>query len=436
MEQYRTDVQSLISFFERLEFQPVENPLVKQAVEECQSRHVEFLQDVRGMSLVGYYRDRGLRGDAQLESGDKIVARIRKMLDEIKPSPKYDEGRSDIQIQMHEKMLRSAIPHIYQREWIVNPDAVLKRNGLTSVRRHMIFACPRRFGKTTAIQMMLLSLLVNLPFRTEIVVFSNGEAASLMMLTGVQRLAHMHDVNVAKYLKRVNDNGRVVLYYIPPGKTQFTANCVTALPGAGDGLRGNGGDIVIAEEMAFMKPYTLEAGLAPILQKKDAVLWAISSQEMKQDNFFNALMSEKDTKGEPLFDVTRITYVCDKCAQEKFLTECDHVKVERPHYLDDSSLQVIKALMKNNPALFNAEILGITSDINVRVFPPTTLSEFMMSPKIEPVECPKFMHMYIDPSGGGKNRSAAVTVSFMSDGTLLVSGDLECEFFLDFHRFG
>lgn len=90
-------------------------------------------------------------------NGDKRLAAIRKTLDS------FGMTRSQNQKIFHDAFVQSVLPLIYQSEWPLVADRVLRDLGIPCVRAETMIMTPRREGKTMSVAMFIVAVMINVP---------------------------------------------------------------------------------------------------------------------------------------------------------------------------------------------------------------------------------------------------------------------------------
>lgn len=142
-------------------------------------------------------------GNTSSLTGDDVMRRINFVLNEF---PKYipDIHRAEHQIQFHNEVLHALIPRIYRSEWASQSTSILKRYSITKCYPEILLCTPRRFGKTTAVVLLIVALIYSIP-KVTIAIFSTAKRTSGKLKTAVNalldRLPHidkLRDVNNAE----------------------------------------------------------------------------------------------------------------------------------------------------------------------------------------------------------------------------------------------
>lgn len=79
--------------------------------------------------------------------GDKILAKIRYMLDNIVVNGKKIV-RNNEQVKFIDAYVQALLPKIYDTEWHTNSERILKQEGIRKIWRYVISILARRGGKT------------------------------------------------------------------------------------------------------------------------------------------------------------------------------------------------------------------------------------------------------------------------------------------------
>ncbi len=412
----------LLSLIARLEHTPltaVSNDLAQQYEE----KHRAWRESVIGVNtetFVRFNQGQSYRRDP-LADGLATVRNIRRTLDSFV----FGNGatRSELQKAMHEKMLMSVLHYIFGDEWLYSSHAIMAQLFPDDVsvvlpKRYMLFACPRRQGKTTGVAMFLAAFLKWAPPRTRIAAFSNTEAASRLLMDEVCFFAHQIDTSGWYRSERAN---RPTLFYSTRGiRDDPFASQLIVCPGSNS--RGIGGQVIILEEAAYIDPGVIMETIAPLLQVRGTVLIGVSSANLDDENHFNAWVKAVDTDTkQPLFDVINIQTMCEACQNANKLS-CEHLNTYEVKHIDPDASKVISVLMQASRDTYLAEMCGITTTKHMKLFEGRLLEGLASAPERRPLEHLTAAMVCIDPAGGGDASHSAVTVvSYTQDGCLLVS---------------
>ncbi len=67
------------------------------------------------------------------------------------------------QITFHQAFLQACLPHIFREDWEANRVRIMEEMGLTRIRPQVLVVTPRRFGKSVAVAIFVISLLLCVP---------------------------------------------------------------------------------------------------------------------------------------------------------------------------------------------------------------------------------------------------------------------------------
>ncbi len=114
-------------------------------------------------------------------SGDEVLAKLRRTLDSL------GFVRHEYQIDFHEEFIKSCLPKIYQAEWEMEYDRILRDFGLTKLQQETLIICPRRYGKTMSVAMFCAAFLWCVP-ECEIAIFSTGQRTARKLMALILRM--------------------------------------------------------------------------------------------------------------------------------------------------------------------------------------------------------------------------------------------------------
>lgn len=112
--------------------------------------------------------------------GDLRLSRLRWYLNSM------GFQRSADQMNFHEHFIQAVLPLIYGDEWDQNSVRVMREFGITELKSEVLCMTPRRFGKSWAIAMFVLAMMLAVP-GIKLAVFSPGSRASGSLMKLVQK---------------------------------------------------------------------------------------------------------------------------------------------------------------------------------------------------------------------------------------------------------
>lgn len=140
-------------------------------------------------------------------AGDKRLAELRKILDMFKWTRSVD------QIKFHEDFIRLCLRQIYGADFEPNRDRLFREFGLSEMKTGSAVTCPRRWGKSVAVGMFIIAMLM-VCLGITIAVFSPTQRQSTAMRESVLKLAHELP---PKYSRRIiSGGGKELLTVLAP----------------------------------------------------------------------------------------------------------------------------------------------------------------------------------------------------------------------------
>jgi hypothetical protein len=361
-----------------------------------------------------------LHGSTSKTSGRQVYDHIMNCLSVFRVVPGSVRGRSDNQIKVHQAGVFANLPFIYGNEWEYNQSAVLKSLGLTTLNQLLLVSTPRRFGKTTAVAMLVAALVYCIPNRYEVLIFAQNLRTSRAMMEKIQGFMCQLPEGEKRIVKCTTSGPACELLFLHQGKNaKVQPSKITALPTGGDNLRGTGGDFLIVEEMSFVSAATMTVNIAPPLKKRNTVFMGISSPSPDKTDLFNTLIEEKDDKGNYHFHTILIQLRCKECI-DKNARYCEHLQKETPAWLNSKRDEVIKLFYKNDPQLFRSEIMGISSSLYRTCLWYERLNHCFNTNRRQITEFVSVIFVFFDPSGGGKASNTGVTSLLYTQDNYLV----------------
>lgn len=121
-----------------------------------------------------------LQRNSRLNAGDMRLEAIRKTLNSM------GLRRSHFQKLFHDHFIRACLPIIYQDDWELSSERVMRELGIEEIRPEFMVITPRRFGKTYSVAMFAAAMLLHVP-GVKIAVFSTGRRASSGLMSEILR---------------------------------------------------------------------------------------------------------------------------------------------------------------------------------------------------------------------------------------------------------
>lgn len=294
--------------------------------------------------------------------GEETYKRTIQMLDEFK-----DKGRqlhrSPDQHRFHEAMMQAAAPHIMGYQDFERARVRL----LTRHKRDVpvvacLILCPRRWGKTACVAMMVAALMHNCP-GIKIVILAQQEKGAVDILNAVKKyFLHIPGAN-AKILK----NDRTEFWCMLPSerlgqrtkeniRTSGDMNTIRAYASNISGFKGAEANLFILEEASRIPELMMSEGVGPMLMVKHTVVIGISTP-LGPDNTFSKLFAKQDPHLEDLFIRFHIDLFCQQCKREGLSPkDCDHKAFMSPPWRLTENSGLSKLFM--SASVYAQETLG------------------------------------------------------------------------------
>lgn len=338
---------------------------------------------------------------------------------------------SDLQTIMQNSMLRSLVPILYKTDFKTHKALIFKRLGLSmaNARSKVAISCPRRFGKSVGVAMIVALALCHME-GVKVMVISTGDRIAKAFVKLVY--ANMPRIPGASPATRVTEKGmRVEIESVVDGAGVM--NELISVPAVEDTVRGTTAQWIIVDEAAFVEPGVFDNVVYPLCSVNDSCLVCISSPPKEADNSFNAMFEKKLPNGSLVFEVVRVSTMCAACIEARRVA-CPHIADPRPHWQSDEGIEELRALMSGNA--FRREIAGSGENDDIKAFNMIDITHVFKTWKAlytaQPVRPPAqvanpvrpaydFIFVGMDPSGGGTNSRTAITAfAFEPDDTITV----------------
>lgn len=109
-------------------------------------------------------------------------------------------------------------------------------------------------------------------------------------------------------------------------------------------LKGTGGDIIVAEEAAYMDLRVFFEVIVPLLEMERTSLICISTI-LESFNFYSKLLDLRDPDGNQLFETLRFELICEACKASDTPEKCTHMLHLVPRWQSAERHKRIKMVM-------------------------------------------------------------------------------------------
>jgi hypothetical protein len=157
------------------------NPLFQTLIEESKgylSRIAE--QDARDRQMTPIYET--LTADSrssQVMIGMDLYHEAFRLIDEFRMQRSTDQRR------FHEAIFLTVAPHIIKEDYPRVREELLAKHGRDNENMATLILCPRRWGKTTSVA-MIMAVLMRVCRGVQIVIFSTGKSSSCSLLRQIK----------------------------------------------------------------------------------------------------------------------------------------------------------------------------------------------------------------------------------------------------------
>jgi len=338
--------------------------------------------------------------------GDK---RVRDMQQALEYLDAHGFPRSKHQKIFHRAFLAASYAQFYGDDLPQNLPRLLKENGWSELRSDVAIVTPRRFGKTWAVALWAVALLLTQPSH-DVCIYSVAGRVSKMMLQTILRMAFILAQSpqfAGGSLVSVNKNEEIVW------RTQDGyENSVNAYPAKPETLRGTGSKrktgTVILEEASFIPPDVVMSIVAPTLTRKGVNLICITTIN-RHDQVMKSFTSATYDDGRPVMLSLTYQLVCTKCRAEGKASECTHMLNDIPHWSSIGQHRKLKAMMRAQKETYEREIRGLDISDNLQpAFASPAVLALRDSPWQEQMSNQHLIVITVDPCAGGARSAFAV----------------------------
>ncbi|HSG64495.1 MAG TPA: hypothetical protein VLD39_05820 [Gammaproteobacteria bacterium] len=179
-----------------------------------------------------------------------------------------------------------------------------------------------------------------------------------------------------------------------------------------DAARGKNPDAAWCDEASYVNNEEFRSSLLPLISVRNRVLVLTSTMKMQMGNAFNDILEQKR------FGDTRVQVVymdgglCTRCRERGVVGQCAHMEHYMPRWITIRERNAIRALLRNDKAAYEAEILNSTANAP---FWAAFVAEHVdaMFARHVPLrtDTAHTLVMGIDPSNFGASNYAFVTVA-------------------------
>ena len=275
---------------------------------------------------------------------------------------------------------------------------------------------PRRFGKTIALSVFTAAILLTRGCSV-LVMSMSGRAADSLLAAIREAIVNMIKTIGAPVVITANSKQEFAfrLHGIP--------RSVKSLPSMN--IRGQGGDIILLDEVCFMNLSTLLESVFPMAEKKNCILICISSPSPTTLHgiFKNVTMKDSYSGQERrVFNTLSVQLACTRCIHEGQAHKCVHQEhlvcmvcatpplfsdfpAQRPAWKDAARGHMFSELYSalGRSDTFAAESLGLPQLTRNSIYPVQilqTLFNKMDRPQCVDIHQPSFIVIGSDISGG------------------------------------
>ncbi len=333
--------------------------------------------------------------------------RFKKLKETIDMIFQISGLRKEASTMMFIETFMNASAHLVygEADWETHKAKFFRKNRMTRLARMVCIVAPRRFGKTIAIAIFALAMVLTVP-SLPIAIFSTN-----------QRTAQWITKQCARWLSQFpRGNERtctVSTNLIAVISEEAISECRTAserrnhpsisqiipMPGTVDGSRGIGGKILIMEEASFVPPKVWELVCLPLLGVRGAVMLGISTPSGKADNFYGGLISRLGDGSNPAFILKLIGLSCDFCRANNRAAQCTHESHWLPVWKDEEGQKLLKQLLSDNA--FRQEAQGEQLKESIPCFKAWEVDAVWRKERRKITGENGIVFLSVDPSGGG-----------------------------------
>lgn len=287
--------------------------------------------------------------DEPQSEGEKRWEKFGQVIDQLFTIA--DKKREAGQMQFIEAF-KKAVPHLVygESDWELGKARFFRRHGLAKLQKLVCCVAPRRFGKTVAVAIFTLALVLVVK-RLPIIIFATNKRTATtivqMQNTWLSAFPGGEDrkCRALSYIKLVPEDAQCRTD--AQRQVHPDASGIWPMPASKNGTRGVTARVVIMEEAAYIDPMIWQMICMPLMGVKGSVLLGISTPS-GQDNFYAGIISRKDKDGGDLFALVLIGMSCEDCRARGIGAHCAHMKHMLPAWKDPDGQKLLMDVMDEN----------------------------------------------------------------------------------------
>lgn len=179
-------------------------------------------------------------------------------------------------------------------------------------------------------------------------------------------------------------------------------------------LRGQGPNIAILEEAAFISPSLFKNAIVPMIGTRNTVVLGISTPQGEL-NYYNVLMETG------MFKTIKINLACDDCTSKGI--KCPHKRERLPAWKPEDKQEMIEKFYgegAENMKKMQRELYGLVTSSNIYTLQHLG-KRFESLPRIKIKNPVNVIHIGIDPGTGGEGSDYAIVSTVYYDRYYVVS---------------
>ena len=140
-------------------------------------------------------------------------------------------------------------------------------------------------------------------------------------------------------------------------------------------LRGQGGDIIICEEAAFVNENTQFDAILPVLAVAKCAWLNISTPSKRSDDLFTMLMNNG------VIRKLKIEQACSTCIAAGETEKCNHLQDDIPPWQSEENRNFLKGLYERRRVQFQREMQSVTSMVRPECFNEVKVRQVFTCPR-------------------------------------------------------
>lgn len=332
--------------------------------------------------------------------------------------------RSEDQKAFHKVFISTALRLMFGDDFNRFKHVLRKKYKFDRLTQQCMVCCPRRTGKTFASAQFAAVALLCI-FVDDMMVKDRKRGCKVSIFSPSKRQSQALISHIVAILERINQTDRIIMRSKERLEVLNFNNqvaIVMAYPAVISTVRGTDGDIILCDEIAFIKEEFIKEVVLPLFSIDKSCLIGVSTV-LDDDNHMSKFMDLKDNNEEDLFHTLRVFAACDKCIAAEKAASCTH-KTKLAPWQSIRKHLTLKNMYKEDEKTFLQEIGGIGFNLNEACFKTKFIqSLFAREPVDLHLRSPyNYVFISVDPTSCGLKSDVAILSTVKHGGSMIIVG--------------